>query len=154
MNKKSVIYIIVGFGLALMVLAYIVANNIAKKSPPPPAKLPDDNNPAGTGEPITPSEQQLLDNLATQIYNDIKGVRWSLALNAIGWGLGSAAAYNDSIYNNANNLSNRLLAALYNTYNARYFKEYDQTLTQAIESETESDSMYQFRVRLQNLGLK
>lgn len=126
-----------------MVLAYIVANNIAKQSPPPPAKLPDDNNPGATGAPVDAQEQALLDGLASRIYDDVSGI--------------SISGHDNDLYQQCINLSDRLVTALYNTYNAKYYTKYNETLTQVLSGEVEPfgpRKIFAFKDRLVALGLK
>jgi len=123
MKTNNTIYVVVGLGLVLCVLAYFVGKSIGVKSPPPAVPLPDDNNPGGTGAPITNAEQGELDSLALRIYNDVTGISW--------WG------HDNDLYQECINLSDRLLGGLYNTYNAKYFSRHNQTLTQVLNDEYE-----------------
>lgn len=138
--------IIWGIAIAIVVLAvllYFVGNSIGKKVPPPTAALPDDNNPGTVGQPLSVAEQAMIDGLASRIFDDVDGIQWY--------------NHDNDLYQECLNLTSRLTTALYNTFNDKYFKEHNETLTQILGNEWEpfgERKIFAFRDKLLSMGLK
>jgi hypothetical protein len=129
--------------LVLAVLVFFVLKNIAKRQQPPKAVLPDDANPGYVGAPFTAAEQALLTGLAGRIFSDVDGISY--------WG------HDNDLYQEALNLSDRLVTGLYNTYNQLYFSKHNETLTETLNKEIEpfgERKIFALADRLSSLGLK
>lgn len=141
-NSTTITIVTISF-LVLIVLVFFVLKKIAKSRPPAAAVVPDDANPGYVGAPFTTAEQNTLTGIAARINNDVSGI--------------SLSGHDNDLYQEALNLSDRMVTGLYNTYNAAYFTQFNQTLTQVLNGEIEPfgpRKIFAFADRLSALGLK